>query len=100
MLLPDLRANQGKGIPNKRSYGLTIAKETKQEHKEMSLNISLLALSKVAASILYTIQRNEPDDAILELFIATVVESLNHLDKQGFAREEAQDIIDKLRGKQ
>ena len=78
----------------------TIAKETKQEHKEMSLNISLLALSKVAASILYTIQRNEPDDAILELFIATVVESLNHLDKNDFAREEAQDIIDKLRGKQ
>lgn len=78
----------------------TITKETKQEHKEMSLKISLLALSKVAASILYTIQRNEPDDAVLELFLGTVVESLNHLDKQGFAHEETQDIIDKLRGKQ
>jgi len=78
----------------------TIAKETKQEYKEMSLKISLLALSKVAASILYTIQRSEPDDAVLELFIGSVVESLNHLDKNDFAREEAQDIIDKLRGKQ
>ena len=78
----------------------TIAKETKQEDKVMSLKIALLSLSKVAASILYTIQRSEPDDDVFELFIATVVESLNHLDKNDFAHEEAQDIIDKLRGRQ
>jgi hypothetical protein len=78
----------------------TINKETVTEDKEMSVKIALLSLTKVSASVLYAIQRNEPDDAVLELFIATVVESLNHLDKQGFAHEEAQDIIDKLRGKQ
>jgi hypothetical protein len=77
----------------------TINKETVTEDKEMSVKIALLSLTKVSASVLYAIQRNEPDDAVLELFIATVVESLNHLDKNDFAHEEAQDIIDKLRSK-
>lgn len=77
----------------------TINKETATEDREMSVKIALLSLTKVSASVLYTIQRNEPDDAVLELFIGTVVESLNHLDKNDFAHEEAQDIIDKLRGK-
>lgn len=78
----------------------TINKETATEDREMSVKIALLSLTKVSASVLYAIQRNEPDDAVLELFIATVVESLNHLDKNDFAHEETQDIIDKLRGKQ
>jgi len=77
----------------------TINKETATEDKEISVKIALLSLTKVSASVLYAIQRNEPDDAVLELFIATVVESLNHLDKHDFAHEEAQDIIDKLRSK-
>jgi hypothetical protein len=77
----------------------TINKETVTEDREMSVKIALLSLTKVSASVLYAIQRNEPDDAVLELFIATVVESLNHLDKNDFAHEEAQDIIDKLRSK-
>ena len=77
----------------------TINKETVTEDKEMSVKIALLSLTKVSASVLYAIQRNEPDDAVLELFIATIVESLNHLDKNDFAHEEAQDIIDKLKSK-
>jgi|LakMenE18May11ns_1017448.scaffolds.fasta_scaffold7796955_2 hypothetical protein len=77
----------------------TINKETATEDKEISVKIALLSLTKVSASVLYAIQRNEPDDAVLELFIATIVESLNHLDKNDFAHEEAQDIIDKLKSK-
>lgn len=77
----------------------TITEETIQEDKEMSLKIALLSLSKVAASILYEIEKNQPEDPVLELFIGTVVESLNNLNEQGSAHEEAQEIIEKLRGK-
>lgn len=77
----------------------TLTQNAEKEGIEMSLKISLLALSKVAASILYHIQIQGQDDVVVDLFIGTVIESLNNLHEQGSAHEEAQDLIDKLQGK-
>lgn len=78
----------------------TLTEKTAQEDTEMSIKISLLALAKVSASVLYRIQKFDPDETTLKLFIGTVIDSVNNLDGQALAHEEAQDIIDKLRGKQ
>ncbi len=75
----------------------TIENETSSEPEDMVAKISLLALTKVSASVLHMLQKmNGEDDEILDLFIGTLIESIKALDGLATAGDQTRDVINKV----
>ncbi len=78
----------------------TIENETNREPEDMVAKISLLALTKVSASVLHMLQKmNGEDDEIIDLFIGTLIESIKALDGIATAVDKTNDVINKAKGK-
>lgn len=76
-----------------------MAEFTRSEEPDIAAKVSLLALTKTSASIICAMDKNfETDtDSILDLFISTLVESVEFVNHSEI---ESKKIIDKMVGKQ
>ena len=77
----------------------TINIETINESSPMDLKISLFALTKVSASVIYALSRDAEDkEELLDLFVNTIIASVKELGNIDDSKEAAEDVINKLRG--
>jgi len=75
----------------------TIQNETRREPEDMVAKVSLLALTKVSASVLHMLQKmNGGDDEVLDLFVGTLIESIKALDGLATAGDQTRDVINKV----
>ena len=72
----------------------TMDENTQEEDFGMSVKISLLALTKAAAGMIYMMKlASSPEDDILELFLSTVTRSVEVLE---ISTEETEKIIERM----
>jgi hypothetical protein len=75
----------------------TLQNETGNEDPEMGMKISLLALTKVSASVLHMVHRNdEQNDEVVDLFVTTLIESIKALDGVVTAESATKGVLNKM----
>lgn len=75
----------------------TIQNQTNGEDPEMGIKISLLALTKVSASVLHMLKKvNDGDEEVVSLFVSTVIESIKALDGIATAEEATNSVLKKM----
>jgi hypothetical protein len=75
----------------------TLQNETGNEDPEMGMKISLLALTKVSASVLHMVHRTEEQhDEVVDLFVATLIESIKALDGVVTAESATKGVLNKM----
>jgi hypothetical protein len=75
----------------------TLQNETGNEDPEMGMKISLLALTKVSASVLHMVHRtDEQHDEVVDLFVTTLIESIKALDGVATAESATKDVMRKV----
>lgn len=90
-------------IDKSRELGIEIMsiveKHTGTDQDPIAIKIALLAITKVSACILHElIKMTDNSEAVFDLFVGTVAQSLDALDDLDVSKDEADAIINKLRG--